>query len=64
VCCVQQVNNGATSECKATCGNNSAQLCDKNATVTGCAAADMCSSRNINDWNLPATYATCGGKGN
>jgi hypothetical protein len=72
VCCVTQVgNNAATSQCAATCtGANTAQLCDPNAGVTGCplgdggADAGACSNANHGDWGLPATYATCGGKGN
>jgi hypothetical protein len=71
VCCATQVGNGnaATSQCAATCtGGNTAQLCDPNAAggVTGCPAVDggACSSKNISDWGLPATYATCGGKQN
>ena len=64
VCCVRQVgNNGAASECKATGGGNEAQLCDVNAAVPGCTGS-TCSNNNIGDWNLPDTYATCGGKGN
>jgi hypothetical protein len=64
VCCVRQVNNGAASDCKASCTQNEAQLCDKGATPTGCATSVSCSSKNIGDWSLPDTYATCGGKGN
>jgi hypothetical protein len=64
VCCVHQVNNGATSDCKTACGQGEAQLCDPNAAPTGCAAGVNCSSKNISDWSLPPTYATCGGKGN
>ena len=64
VCCVSQTgNNGATSECKATCGGNEAQLCDLTAAVSGCTGT-TCSKNNIGDWNLPQTYATCGGMGN
>lgn len=64
VCCVRQVgNNGAASECKATCGGNEAQLCDVTAAVPGCTGS-TCSNDKIGDWNLPDTYATCGGKGN
>lgn len=64
VCCVRQTNNGAASECKATCAGTEAQLCDPNAATTGCAAQIPCSSKNVTDWGLPNTYATCGGKGN
>ena len=65
VCCVRQLNNnGAASECKASCDvNNEAQLCDLAAAVSGCTGA-ACSNNQIRDWNLPPTYATCGGKGN
>lgn len=64
VCCVRQtVGNGAASECKATCGGNEAQLCDLGAAMSGCTGT-MCSNNNVGDWNLPKTYATCGGVGN
>jgi hypothetical protein len=44
---------------------NSAQLCDPNATNSGCSqAAGACTSTNITDWGLPAGFATCGGVGN
>lgn len=66
VCCVRQTNNGATSECKPACGQNEAQLCDPKALDGGgCTAGNPCSNDNISDWgNLPASFATCGGKGN
>jgi hypothetical protein len=64
VCCVRQVNNGAASDCQTVCGNKEAQLCDPAAAATGCAPGASCSSKNIGDWGLPATYATCGGVGN
>lgn len=65
VCCVRDVNGNAASECKASCGNNEAQLCDPKAASTGCPAADPCSSKDIRDWGkLPSTFATCGGQGN
>lgn len=64
VCCVRQTNNGAASECKASCNNNEAQLCDPKAATTGCPQQDPCSNNNIGDWGLPNTYATCGGMGN
>lgn len=68
VCCVQQVGGATTSSCKASCGGqNSAQLCDPKATNPGCLATgnlSVCSSKDIGDWGLPATFATCGGRGN
>src|SRR5262249_12138151 len=64
VCCVRQTSNGATSECQNACGQNEAQLCDPNATTTGCEAGVNCSNNNIGDWGLPQNYATCGGRGN
>jgi len=65
VCCVHQVGgNGAASECQASCGQNQAQLCAPMAAVSGCDAGVTCSSNNVGDWNLPPSYATCGGKGN
>jgi hypothetical protein len=64
VCCVHETSNGTASECKAKCADNEAQLCDPNAATTGCAAGVKCSNKDIHDWNLPATFATCGGVGN
>jgi hypothetical protein len=64
VCCVSQTNAGAASDCKPTCTQNEAQLCDKSAPDAGCPSSQGCSSANITDWGLPLTYATCGGKGN
>jgi hypothetical protein len=66
VCCVTQSNGVTSSECKATCGQDEAQLCDQKAADagTGCPQNAPCSHDNIGDWGLPRTYATCGGKGN
>lgn len=69
VCCMRDDGNGhVTSTCQATCsgggGGASAQLCDKAAGDAGCLNQQPCSSDNISDWNLPAGFATCGGKGN
>jgi hypothetical protein len=64
VCCVHDAQGGAASECKSACTNGQAQLCDPNAAISGCANGVKCSSHNISDWNLPATFATCGGVGN
>ncbi len=69
VCCIEQVNNTVTSACKATCtGGNSAQLCDPKAANSGCpadaGALSACSSKDIGEWGLPSTFATCGGRGN
>lgn len=64
VCCIRSTNSGAASECKATCGKSEAQLCDAKAANTGCSPTEPCSNESIDDWgNLPAGYATCGGKG-
>ncbi len=64
VCCVSEKDGRAASECKATCGNGEAQLCDRNAPDGGgCPSSDPCSNDNIGDWgNLPRSYATCGGQ--
>jgi hypothetical protein len=73
VCCMTASNNTVSSQCTtadpdggATCtGQDSAQLCDKNATPTGCPDAgqnSQCSSSNIDAWGLPRSFATCGGK--
>lgn len=69
VCCVMQTKGVTTSSCQATCtsgnGTDSAQLCDPSAgDGGGCPAADPCSNKSINDWGLPKTFGTCGGKGN
>lgn len=65
VCCVRETGSGnAASECKPSCGNNEAQLCDPKAASTGCPQQDPCDNDNIDDWGLPRTYATCGGQGN
>jgi hypothetical protein len=64
VCCVSQNGQTTTSSCKATCGNNDAQLCDPTAAMTGCSASAPCSNNNVGDWGLPPSYATCGGMGN
>ena len=65
VCCVAQQGQVTTSNCKATCAQNEAQLCDPKASNPGCVPANQqCSSTNIVDWGLPNTFATCGGKGN
>lgn len=65
VCCVDQNNDDTTSTCKATCGGNEAQLCDPKAgDAGGCPSSDPCSNKDINDWNLPNTFGTCGGQGN
>ena len=65
VCCVEQVGaNGAASQCQPACGPKQAQLCAPMAAVSGCMAGVMCSNTNISDWNLPPSYATCGGQGN
>ena len=63
VCCVSKVNNGATSECLTSCGGgggggDTAQLCDPSAATTGCAAAQPCSSKNVDEWGLPPTFGT------
>jgi hypothetical protein len=64
VCCVTAPNDLASSSCQASCGPTDAQLCDPKATATGCPTSAPCSSANIGDWTLPASFGTCGGKGN
>lgn len=66
VCCIHtnEQNEGAqssTSACRPTCTDKEAQLCDPAAATTGCAASAPCSSENIASWELPPTFATCGG---
>lgn len=64
VCCVRDDNGNAASECKTSCGNGEAQLCDPRAADAGCPQADPCSNNNIGDWGqLPDSYGTCGGQG-
>ena len=66
LCCVyQDVNKQVVSSCQTSCPPNGAQLCDPNASSSGCAPdAGTCSPANIADWGLPKGYATCGGVGN
>ena len=67
VCCVSQSGgNAVASDCQASCGGNSAQLCDPgvSSAASGCGDAGACSSSNIGDWGLPRTFGTCGGVGN
>jgi hypothetical protein len=65
VCCVSKQGAVATSACEVTCtASYQAQLCDLNAPSTGCPTSAACSSKNVGDWGLPSTYATCGGMGN
>lgn len=64
VCCVRRMNGNATSSCALSCGQNEAQLCDPKEMPTGCPPNQPCSNSNIADWNLPPSFATCGGKGN
>jgi hypothetical protein len=65
VCCAHPVGNDVASSCQATCTGTDAQLCDPRAASSGCVGdAGTCSSMNIGDWNLPATFGTCGGKKN
>ena len=65
VCCVHRQNNVDVSACALTCnsGNNEVGLCDPLAADADCPASQPCSTNNISDWNLPATFATCGGHG-
>ena len=65
VCCVSAVGNGpVSSSCSPTCPATGAQLCNPAAGTSGCAGdAGACSSTNIGDWGLPATFGTCGGIG-
>jgi hypothetical protein len=66
VCCLSQdpITGATVSVCAAACAAGDPQLCDPAALVTGCAGdAGVCSSNNIDDWGLPATFGTCGGVG-
>ena len=63
VCCVFQLTNSTDvhSECRPNClGNDVAQLCQMNATVTGCPSNAPCGSSNIDTWWLEAPFGTCG----
>ena len=63
VCCVERPGNDSVSKCAPMCnsGSNQVQFCDPNAADSGCPANAPCSTNNISDWNLPPTFATCGG---
>ena len=65
VCCIHRQNNVDVSACAPACnsGNNEVQMCDPLAADAGCAPNQPCSTANIADWNLPSTFATCGGHG-
>jgi hypothetical protein len=39
------------------------QLCNPAAPDSGCPHADPCSTSNIQDWGLPQSFGTCGGRG-
>ncbi len=64
VCCIHRQNNVDISACEPSCAssNNEVQLCDPQAVDAGCPSSQPCSTNNIADWNLPATFATCGGQ--
>jgi hypothetical protein len=65
VCCIRWSDPQATSECKTSCANDEAQLCDPKAgDAGGCPPAQPCSNNDIGDWGkLPDSYGTCGGQG-
>lgn len=67
VCCVHQGGgNTVSSACQTSCTGGQAQLCDpaSSPAASGCGDAGACSNANIGDWGLPASFGTCGGKGN
>jgi hypothetical protein len=64
VCCISAApNSGARSFCAAACDPQKRQvgLCDSNAATSACPSTAPCSRNNIDDWNLPHCYGTCGG---
>jgi hypothetical protein len=64
VCCIApEPGNMVRSFCAATCDATKHQvgLCDSNASTSACPEAAPCSRNNIDDWNLPHCYGTCGG---
>ena len=65
LCCVfENASKQVVSTCMTACPSGGAQLCDPNAASSGCApGAGACSSKNVTDWDIPSTYATCGGIG-
>jgi hypothetical protein len=66
VCCIAaEPDNSVRSFCAAACDPTKHQvaLCDANATQSKCPPTSPCSRNNIDDWNLPHCYGTCGGVG-
>jgi len=63
VCCIWRSSGVNQSACLGVCSValNQVQLCDPSSGDAGCPSADPCSTNNIQDWNLPPTFATCGG---
>jgi hypothetical protein len=65
VCCIHRTNGQSVSACETQCNaaNNEAQLCDPQATSSGCPSDLQCSTSSASDWGLPSTFGTCGGQG-
>jgi hypothetical protein len=61
VCCISKGNGVTSSKCLDACPLGGAQLCDSRTQASRCPATAQCSSANIESWNLPLRYGTCGG---
>jgi hypothetical protein len=67
VCCISLEGDASTivAACAPGCDplKNQVQLCNANATTSACPPTSPCSRNNIDMWNLPHCYGTCGGIG-
>jgi hypothetical protein len=66
VCCIGLEGDATiTAACAPGCDplKNQVQLCNANATTSECPPSSPCSRNNIDMWNLPHCYGTCGGVG-
>ncbi len=64
VCCISaEQPSSVRSFCAAACNplKHEVGLCDANTTKSVCPPTSPCSRNNIDDWNLPHCYGTCGG---
>ena len=67
VCCITSdgVANNISSQCKPTCtaaaGATTATLCDPTMPGVGCQGATTCTRTNVDSWNIPNGFGTCGG---
>jgi hypothetical protein len=68
VCCLEAPASGvihahclSPNSCVGVDGGSRAMICDPSLADGGCGEAGACSSANINTWNLPSGFGTCGG---